>query len=248
MKLAVFSDLHLTMSPSERNRAFLGLLDRLLANGSPERIDELWLLGDIFDLFIGPYAFWHETHRELFERLRIFCASGGKALWIEGNHDFHFAEVLRDTGVEVMDGEFSRKFDGKRFWLGHGDLVNTEDKAYLRWRAFTRSFGFRLATRLVPEPVAQRFLVPLGERLSHESRGRDRYDPSLGELYRGYARARWEQGFDGVFLGHCHIRDLLVEQGRFYMNTGTWLDKEYQYGYWDTERSAQPTFAKAPAV
>jgi UDP-2,3-diacylglucosamine hydrolase len=240
VKVAVFSDLHLTTSASRRNRVFEELLQKML----PE-IDELWLLGDIFDLFIGPYAFWQNTHKGIFTQLQAFTRRGGKVLWVEGNHDFHLGETLRETGVEVVDGELFRKVGDKRIWLGHGDLVNREDKAYLRWRGFTRSFGFRLAMRLVPEPVAERFLVPLGERLSHESRLRDRYDASLGEMYRDYARALFERGFDGVCLGHCHIRDLLIEDGRFYLNIGTWLDGEFQYGFWDTETSAHPVFKRA---
>jgi len=241
VKIAIFSDLHLTTGDSRRNQVFTALLDRLLASD----VNELWLLGDIFDLFIGPYEFWRETHRRLFEQLTAFTRRGGKVLWIEGNHDFHFAEALRDTGVEVADGEFFRKVDGRRVWLGHGDLVNQDDQTYLRWRAFTRSFGFRFLSRLVPEPIAEKFLVPLGEYLSRKSRAHDRYDPSLAEMYKDYARKLFRQGYEGVCLGHCHIRELLVEDGHFYLNIGTWLDGEFLYGYWDTTQSPHPILEQA---
>jgi len=87
--------------------------------------------------------------------------------------------------------------------------------------------------RAVPDALAERFLVPLGEKLSHDSRGRDRYDPSLRALYADYARKKFTEGYDAVFLGHCHLEENLNEGGKLYFNLGSWVQGPYRYGLYD---------------
>ena len=246
-RIAIFSDLHLTMSPSERNRVFLELL-RSFGGPSTSTLaptSELWLLGDIFDLLIGSYSFWAETHREIFGELSRLATEGTRVLWIEGNHDFHFGAGIGDERLDVSVGPVVRKVAGKRVFLSHGDLVNIEDRAYLRWRSFVRSGIFRFVMHSLPGSLAERFLVPLGERLSHESRLRDRYDPALREMYLDYARSRWSEGFDGVCMGHCHLAERAVEGTKFYFNMGSWVGGSFHYGSWDPESEAAPALVPA---
>ncbi len=267
--IAIFSDLHLSARPSARNRAFENLLkswrgpragsatlaelntgSATLAelNTGSATLAELWLLGDIFDLLIGPYEFWNDTHRAIFAELERLAREGVQVLWIEGNHDFHIGALLEPRGIRLEHGAVVRKVNGRRIYLAHGDLVNGADHAYLRWHAFVRSPLFRFVMHSIPGTLADRFLVPLGERLSHESRSRDRYDPKLRDLYVNFARARWREGFDGVCLGHCHIPEQLLEDGRFYFNMGSWIGGEYRYGWWDADREPLPEFKIVPNI
>jgi len=238
MKIAIFSDLHLKNPQSPEGDKFLEVLRELRTK---KKIKELWLLGDIFDLLVGPFAFWRKMHAEIFQELKTLSESGSKILWLEGNHDFHFLELANLFGIDVLDGPQSRIVGGKRVLLAHGDLVNTEDKAYLRWRATTRSTLFRRAISMIPESFAEEKMLKLAEKVSAKSRHYSAsHDRDLKTLYRKYADDSFKQGFDAVMLGHCHEFDLYKNQNAFYLNLGTWLGGEKRYALWEPKKMESP--------
>lgn len=235
LKLAFFSDLHLGPNPDARSKTFAAIIDRLTREG----VTELWLLGDIFDLCVGNFRFWVPRHADVFDALGRLRASGARIVWLEGNHDFHVAELLAPLGIEVVDAELIQVRGGRRLFLAHGDLVNPDDEAYLKWRAFTRNPRFRRLLDLCPDWFANLVLRPFAERTSRSSRRQERDTPTLiRDRYRAYAAARFAAGIDGVVLGHCHVDDLWTPKDRqFYLNLGSWLDGTARYATWspDTE-------------
>ncbi|MBS1983488.1 MAG: UDP-2,3-diacylglucosamine diphosphatase [Bdellovibrionales bacterium] len=238
-RIAVFSDLHLPSHPDDRNVAFAETLRDL----AQQQITELWLLGDIFDLLVGPYPFWHELHKDIFAALNLLRRCGCRIVWLEGNHDFHLKKICEDLDIELYDEALRFKVGHKKIpvYLAHGDLVNTQDSAYLRWRAFTRNIRFRKFLTWVPSTLAERALQPLAEKLSHTSRGMER-DPEadVRKLYDAFARERFAEGVHGVFLGHCHYPELLTEGACFYLNLGSWTGTRWTYALWDPDSELFP--------
>jgi UDP-2,3-diacylglucosamine hydrolase len=181
------------------------------------------MLGDIFDLMVGSFEFWKREFQELFEALEFIASTKSKILWLEGNHDFGLKTLLQKSGIEVFDGVVIKSFGEKKVYLAHGDLVNSEDFAYLRWRAATRSTRMQWALKLTPGFLMRKGIVPLAEALSAESRRRPRDDDqTIRSRYRSFAEQRWVEGFQGVFLGHCHVDDLYQDPPaqHFYCNLG----------------------------
>lgn len=239
-RIAVFSDVHLTTSHPARTRAFVKTLRELAS----ESLTDLWLLGDIFDLLVGGYGFWHDQYPEVWQALDALRARGTRIVWLEGNHDFHLDALCRRHGIEVRD-EVLQLTVGRaqhRVYLAHGDLVNLTDEAYLRWRGFTRAPWFRQVLDLTPDFIARRLLQPAAEAASRSSRKRSR-DPEawIQNFYREFAAARLREGFRGVFLGHCHVADLYrPESGGFYLNLGSWLGDTGPYAVWDPDTEDFP--------
>lgn len=242
MKIAIFSDQHLPRKESVHKHHFVRVLKQLR-----EECSELWLLGDVFDLFIGPFEFWQKEHASLFEELKLWTKAGKHVLWIEGNHDFHIEAQLKRLGVEHSVDEVVREVrlqNGKvhQVYLAHGDLVDQEDLAYLGWRAFIRHPNFKRSLDHCPEWLASKILVPLAERLSAQSRKRDQLEmiDSIREKFRVFARNKLHQGLDAVILGHSHVADFLVQpEGSFYLNLGSWFGPK-TYAVWDTESALPP--------
>ena len=250
MKLAAFSDLHLPNHSNARTRGFRDLLRSFREGG---QVTDLLLLGDIFDLLIGPFSFWRDVHAEIFSEIEAFVANGGRVVWLEGNHDFFFKDAFRDSGIEFHDEPFTLEVgrERKKIYLAHGDLANPDDRAYLRWRAFTRSPFFRLIFGSVPESLAKSAMIPLAERVSRKSRKRNSppdyvaSDPEMTEklraLYRRFAEDRFKEGFRGVMLGHCHIvEEFRSNDGHFYVNLGSSFGPSLRYSLWDPDAEAFP--------
>jgi UDP-2,3-diacylglucosamine hydrolase len=237
MKIAVFSDLHLPAHESPMETRFVQFLQKCR---EVHKVHEIWFLGDVFDLLVGNFSFWQERHSKFFAELSALKDAGVRCLWFEGNHDFSFGKTLQRFGVETIDEQVIREIPSakgktKKVFLAHGDLVNTSDTAYLRWRRATRNKVLRWLLDKAPESFAQHQLLPIAQGLSKVSRMqlRDNHD-WLRQLYRDFAQAKFDAGVDGVFLGHNHISDLWVEKQKFYLNLGSWIGEEPHYGLWDT--------------
>jgi UDP-2,3-diacylglucosamine hydrolase len=230
-KVAIFSDLHLSKAQPAQEKLFIDLLQRLR---SEEKITHLWLLGDIYDLMVGPYAFWRQEHAAFFAELSEYRKAGIEVLWLEGNHDFYLQKLLEEEGIEAIDGDCEKTVAGHRVFLSHGDRVNPHDKPYLRWRAFTRSRGFRALLDRLPPRWRSQWLPKVGQWMSEKSRAQNRplATDELKQLYRNYVRERFAEGYDQIFMGHCHIEDDFREGGRHYLNLGSWVNYSPRYGLW----------------
>jgi UDP-2,3-diacylglucosamine hydrolase len=239
--IALFSDLHLAAAAPEKESLFVDLLRKLRTE---EKITDLWLLGDIYDLLVGSYPFWVQSHARFFDELASLVSAGVRVVWFEGNHDFDLRQLLEPRGIQVVDEDLEVMIAGKRLYLAHGDLVNRQDLSYLRWRALTRSTQFKKGLNALPERARERLLPFIGRWMSDQSRkrgGRPRDTTQTRSIYREFARAKWTQGFDGVILGHSHVdEELRSEDGRFYLNLGSWVNDSPRFALWQPESQSFP--------
>jgi len=224
---AIFiADAHLRHEGDENYRLLMEFLAGLRGT-----IDTLFILGDLFEFWIGydtvPFTHYHPV----LDRLRELAASGVEIVYLEGNHDFHmgpfFTEVL---GARVHPGPTVVVIDGKRVYLCHGDEVNREDYPYRLLRFILHSPLTRKATRIVPPAVA----CWIAERMSHgskKSHGRRRHRWDYPALLRAFAAERFREGCDVVISGHFHIPLLDNTDGRILLSLGDWLS-HYSYGEW----------------
>ena len=213
----VISDIHLGFASDEVERALLSFLRAL-----PGRAGSLMINGDLFE-------FW-------FEWKRVVPRSGVRALaalmdlrdaglpmtMIAGNHDCWGGEVLREAGVEFVEGPWTGTLGGWRARVEHGDgLRDREDRGYRMLRRVLRN---RLAIR------AFRALHPdWATRLAMGSSQTSRsYQPrDAGRGLRAVAAATLAE--DGapelVIYGHSHVAALeRMPGGGVYANAGSWLD------------------------
>jgi UDP-2,3-diacylglucosamine hydrolase len=237
-QVAIFSDLHLPGSPQDSPRSdHETLFIKTLAHLRARNVDELWLLGDIFDLMVGPFPFWIDRHLDFFREIDAWTSDGRQVIWVQGNHDFFLEELLRKRGVRVSDDFIERRFGHKRVYLAHGDLVNTEDAKYLRWRAATRNPIARGVLQTIPEALRKKLIPLIGAKLSDKSRAQSRENgrQELEEVFMNYARKKWAEGYTGVCLGHSHIETLVEEKAHFYTNLGSWINYSPRYALWIPE-------------
>lgn len=128
------SDLHLT----EERPQTVALFERFLI-GYPQAGDRLYILGDLFDAWIGD-----DDDAALAQRIRgalRTTAARGVALFIQrGNRDFLMGKrLMRACGAERLPDPALATVAGEPTLLMHGDLLCTDDTDYQKARRRLRN-------------------------------------------------------------------------------------------------------------
>lgn len=234
MRAYFVSDLHLK-TPDEPNaqvfESFLRGLCRSVRAHDPSAPTHLFLVGDVFDLWIGDHEYFTHKFGTIIADVRELVSAGVEVHFFEGNHDLHLQPYWQDQlGARVHA-------DAEYFQLGHstvrvehGDMINPDDKGYLFLRKFLRSKPMRTLALSLPSPV----VAAIGERASKASR---KYTSTAKELPRGRIqrmirehaeRTYREKPFDLIVTGHVHVKDdvTFAASGRKVrsVNLGSWYE------------------------
>ncbi|MEQ1721849.1 MAG: UDP-2,3-diacylglucosamine diphosphatase [Pseudobdellovibrio sp.] len=224
------SDLHLKDSNERNGNTLLRFL--FMLNKNPKQ-NHLFLLGDIFDMWISNGSAFTDHYAVIINEIKKFKDGGGVVYYFEGNHDFHIDTFwTRELGIKVIEDIEYFDLVNYKVRVEHGDFINPDDKAYLRYRALVR--------HPLVEPLGHLlsgyFWKWFGENQSQKSRKKtSRYaienSEKVKKLIRTYAENvhRVEEPFDLIVTGHMHVFDdyEFEVNGKKVrsINLGTWLDK-----------------------
>ena len=155
------SDLHLSRDRPESLASFVRL-----ARGPARRANVFYLLGDVFDQWLGDDD-TTPPHPEVEAELRRLCDAGVRVGFAAGNHDFLVGgDFANRTGVTLLDEVTVVDLEGRRAIITHGDQLCTADTDYQAFRAHTRD---RAAQRtFLALPLAER--ARMAAQLRHRSR------------------------------------------------------------------------------
>lgn len=229
------SDIHITHAKDPAYRKLLNLMESARAG------DLFYLGGDIFDFIVGEQPGQMREYSEFLTVLEKKSGEGVHFLYVEGNHDFHLSHLQKMKNVRVDPESFNVPFEGKRFYLAHGDLVDRDDHGYLFLRSIFRSPFIRAAARVLPEKIVSM----IGDKSNQASQSKnprlpeDRGESHLALIrkkFRTFAASKVGEGADFVVMGHCHDLDQSEVDGNgrtgFYMNVG-YPKKHGKYVYWE---------------
>jgi UDP-2,3-diacylglucosamine hydrolase len=227
---AVFlSDIHLRSLEERNGQTLLRFLNSLEAQTGPA--PAIFLLGDIFDLWVSKHKVFVRRYDALLQTLARLKAKGSRIIFFEGNHDLHLAPYWEKVlGAEVYVSASIFSVGGLRIRCEHGDEINREDEAYLKLRAFLR----HPVTAFFGHTIPGGFWDYVGNKASHQSRKRSSIqredsEEKLRLLIRAHGERVWEEDpFDAIVSGHLHIRDdwIFQKNGKAIrsFNLGSWSD------------------------
>lgn len=168
MKCSFISDLHLDSTTPERVDAFARFLRR-----ESSRCDELYLLGDLTEVWIGD-----DDDSPFAQALKVELAAAAancRIRLMHGNRDFLIGdEFARSSRVELIDDPFVIDRNGQRLLLCHGDALCVDDVAYQRTRSVLRSQAWQ--TDVKAKPLAER--RKLADAMRAQSRAANANKPS----------------------------------------------------------------------
>ena len=197
MSIAIIADSHLG-DPRGELQDFLDQLRELPSRGCRRLI----LLGDIFHVWVGNPKFETEEVRQVTALLAELKQDGIRLDYVEGNRDFFLAHSPWAPLFEELGDEVAFEVDGVRYLAVHGDGLDDRDRQYRFWRWLSKSLPVRLFIRLLPGSVA-RWLMLSTERRLAQTNFKHRQRLPEDAILR-YARRRFEQGHEVLYLGHFH--------------------------------------------
>jgi UDP-2,3-diacylglucosamine hydrolase len=236
MLRAVFlSDLHLTSLDDSRGGKFLALLRGLSGSGTGA-VSHLFLVGDIFDLWLADHQFFVQKYGAVIDQIHRLQSEGVEVHYFEGNHDLYLESYwARALGVRVHSGPAHFGLGQWQVRVEHGDQTDPDDRGYQFLRWFLRTPVMRWLAHNLPGRVVQW----IGERASRSSRQYTSTvktvtdEKAIAKLRLHAERAAANEDFDLLINGHVHVRDdysfLAGGKSRRAMNLGSWLTEPYRY-------------------
>ncbi|MES3038560.1 MAG: UDP-2,3-diacylglucosamine diphosphatase [Bdellovibrionota bacterium] len=229
MKAYFLSDIHLK-SVNERNgEILLRFFNSLIQD--PD-VTHLFLLGDIFDLWVSGGKAFVRKYEKVVAPLFHLEKKGVEIIFFEGNHDLHIDPYWEKVlGAQVFQEAQYFHLQGLQIRLEHGDLINLEDKNYLKLRSFWRNPIVEFIGHLLPGFV----WMKVGDLWSPKSRKKSAVrqrdnSEQIRQMIRFHAsRAYAEAPFDAILTGHMHVKDDYVfeVEGKKVrsINLGSWYQE-----------------------
>ncbi len=192
------SDLHLSVDRPDTAAAFIGLLA-----GPARDAVALFILGDLFDYWIGDDDLDAPSVRPVVDALAALSASGTKVSFMHGNRDFLVGDrFAAATGVQLLPDPLRLDLDGVPTLLMHGDTLCTGDTAYNGFRTMVRAPEWQQA--FLARPLADRRAEARRLRLLSEqekaAKPADIMDVTPAEVLRVLR----EHGYPRLVHGHTH--------------------------------------------
>jgi UDP-2,3-diacylglucosamine hydrolase len=186
------SDVHLRANDPSANESFFRFVER--------ECDSLYVVGDLFDYWIGPKHLAMSDYREELARLKRLSGRM-KMFFIKGNRDYLVEEKFeRKTGFRILGDRARIELGGRTILLAHGDFLYNTNPKYSAYRTLMRSKPIEDLWLQLPAFVGRTVV-----------RGFRRVSPMTTPRYawsedRLLARARpfFEQGADMLITGHIH--------------------------------------------
>ena len=226
-KIYFASDFHLG-APNHaqsmiREKLIVKWLDEIKADA-----EEIYLMGDMFDFW---YEYRHTAPKGFIRflgKLAEIADSGIPITLFTGNHDMWMFEYLpKEIGVTIYREPIERTFNGKKFFLGHGDGLGPGDHGYkFIKKVFANKVCQWLFARLHPN-----FGMGMAHYWSHKSRAsnggenEEKFISIDHEWLAIYAKeVLQKQHYDYFIFGHRHLPlNLQLTEKSVYINLGEWV-------------------------
>lgn len=216
------SDIHLPTGPSEYREQLLQLI-----KGPASEADVLYLLGDIFEYWLGDDVSVAD-HSAVVGALRRCAEAGTRIRFICGNRDFLVGrDALSAMGaVALPDPVVVRLPDGEAL-LSHGDIWCTSDVRYQRWRRIAHNPLVQGTFRCMPVAWRRR----TAQRLRRESADRGRVQAEMLMDVDPAAVAHAHRAFqvNRIIHGHTHRPAIHGHDGRIRIVLPDWRPNDCRY-------------------
>lgn len=202
------SDMHL----EEGKPALIEILLRFL-RGPARSASALYILGDAFEVWIGDD---HRTRLSglVAEELRAVAASGVPVYFMHGNRDFLLGEqYAKSAGMVLLEDPTVREIGGVPTLLSHGDVWCTDDVAYTRFRAKSRTPAWQ--KKILSMPLFVRKALSAYARWKSMRHNRSNMTMQIGDVVSSEVdKAFAESGVRRIIHGHTHRPMVHRSEGR----------------------------------
>jgi UDP-2,3-diacylglucosamine hydrolase len=171
------SDLHLRAERPDLTQRFAAFL----ADTAATKVETLFILGDLFEYWIGDDDLADPFNAQVCKLLRDLADQGTRIFFIAGNRDFLIGEtfaaaagmrLLSEAEKVMQSGIPGDGAGGTATLLMHGDTVCTDDLPYQEFRRMVRSPQWQADFLARPLPERRAEVASLRRRSAEAMQGK----------------------------------------------------------------------------
>ena len=198
MTTLFISDLHLSPRRPHITELFFDLLQ-----GEAREAEALYILGDLFEYWIGDDAAEHLGYTPVIRQLRALSDTGIPVYFMRGNRDFLVGpRFASQTGCELLADPSVIDLYGERVLLMHGDFLCTDDTEHQKFRLTVDDPGWQ--RDFLAKPVEARMEMAQEAR-EHSREHKDNLTMEIMDVNDEAVRRAFEDHDVRLMIhGHTH--------------------------------------------
>jgi UDP-2,3-diacylglucosamine hydrolase len=238
-KIYFLSDFHLGApdykKSLQREKKIVAFLDSIMPQAAA-----IFIVGDMFDFWFEYKHVTPKGYVRLLGKLAEITDSGIPIHFFVGNHDMWMSGYFEnELGIAVYHEPKTFEWNGKQFFIGHGDGLGPHDRGYkLLKSVFRNRFCQSMFGLLHPS-----WGIGLANFFSRKSRKKT---GSTDEVFLGEEK-EWlvlfsnevltKEHFDYFIFGHRHLPlDIKLSEKSRYINLGDWI-RYFTYAEFDGQKT-----------
>jgi UDP-2,3-diacylglucosamine hydrolase len=200
------SDLHLCSTHPRVTELFMQF-----AHDIAPQAESLYILGDLFEYWIGDDDLADPFNASIAQTLRKISGGGVKLYFMHGNRDFLLGEKFATAcGGKLLNDPLLIDLYGSKTLISHGDALCTADAEYMAFRKQVRDPAFQ--QQFLAKPLSERRATVEKMRVQSEQSKKikpidimDVTESAVHNLLRQY-------GYPRLIHGHTHRQALHQHQ------------------------------------
>jgi UDP-2,3-diacylglucosamine hydrolase len=230
MSVLFVSDLHLDAGRPETIKRFVDFVAQHAFSA-----ERLYILGDLFESWIGDDD-TEPGFKTVIAALARLHAANVACFVMHGNRDFLIGERFASAaGCRLLDDYERVEVYGESVLLMHGDLLCTDDVAYMAFRATVRSAAWQ--REFLAKPLSERRAIAAALRARSASEMATKSDDIMDVNQTAVEGTMRHYGVRYLLHGHTHRpaihRFSLDDQPAARIVLGAWHDRA-TIASWDT--------------
>lgn len=197
MSVLFVSDLHLDAERPEAIDAFVDFVTRECI-----RAERLFILGDLFEVWVGDDDD-DPTLARAIDAIASLRAYEVPCYIMHGNRDFLLGNAFADrTGAKILTDYVTVDIYGQALLLTHGDLLCTDDTAYMKLRATVRDSQWQ--TAFLERPIQERRQIAASMREKSKTETAVKPDDIMDVNQTAVEQTLRSHGVNVLVHGHTH--------------------------------------------
>jgi len=191
------SDLHL-----DRDRPEIRNLFHQFLNTRASQADALYILGDLFEFWIGSDD-PADTHLDTLRALKQLSGSGVPVYFIPGNRDFLVDQAFTEqSGCQILDDHTVIDLYGSPALIMHGDTLCTDDIEYQKMRQMFRNPEWQAGFLALPYEARLQQVLALRQKSAKAMQDKAEYIMDVNQT--AVEKALRENEVTRLIHGHTH--------------------------------------------
>jgi UDP-2,3-diacylglucosamine hydrolase len=192
------SDLHLTPDRPRASELFFDFVSRIAP-----RAESLYVLGDLFEYWIGDDDLQDEFNASVADALGSLSGKGVALYYMHGNRDVLAGRAfVARCGAKLIEDPTLLDLHDTKTLLMHGDTLCTDDLDYQKFRVYAHDPGNQ--RKFLAQPLEERRKQMLGMRAESEKSKQVKTTEIMDVAPAAVEQALRDHGYPRLIHGHTH--------------------------------------------